>query len=56
MILIGIHTGSFPYRVPRSDKEFFVSSCKDTPIRLWDVDSGQVSIYKSRYYPAISDV
>lgn len=47
MILIGNYMPTLLYRVPRSDREFFVSSCKDTPIRLWDVESGQVSIYKS---------
>lgn len=34
-------------RIPRVDVECFVSSSKDTPIRLWNVNSGEVSIYKS---------
>lgn len=32
-------------RVPRLDIECFVSCCKDTPIRLWDVTTGSTSNY-----------
>ena len=34
-------------RIPRVDVECFVSSSKDTPIRLWNVYSNDVSVYKS---------
>ena len=34
-------------RIPREDVECFVSSSKDTPIRLWNVYNDDVSVYKS---------
>ena len=34
-------------RLPRVDVECFVSSSKDTPIRLWNVYNDDVSVYKS---------
>lgn len=34
-------------RVPRTDLEAFVSCCKDTPIRLWDLSTGSTSSYIS---------
>ena len=35
------------HRVPRTDLEAFVSCCKDTPSRLWDLSTGSTSSYIS---------
>lgn len=34
-------------RVPRCDMEVFGSTCKDTPIRLFDLTNNSVHLYKS---------
>lgn len=36
-----------------SGVECFVSSCKDTPIRLWDVNGDVLCVYKSMIWSCL---
>ena len=38
------------FRVPRCDMEVFCSTCKDTPIRLFNLTNNSVHLYKSMNY------